>query len=170
LPAILPDSPSSALRRAGSMLAGLAVTALLAGCGGAAEPEATASTPKPKSSQASEDEAAVKAVVSDFMTAFAAGDGDAACTLMTDQAIADVVDDGQERSAEEAFQLCADTVGTLGEFLEGEEREQAENPEFTSVSVDGDTAQVGVTFDDATLTLERADDGSWLLAEGPGAE
>lgn len=144
--------PHTAVR----LLVLFAATAVLAACGQEA---------KPVAAKTDGDQIAVREAVADFLVAFAVGDGEAACSLMTDEAIAGVVEDGVERSAEEAFEVCADVIDDLGEFLEPEEREQLENPEFTSVEVTGNSALVGVTYDDTQIELERTDEG-WRLAEG----
>ncbi|MDA0184509.1 hypothetical protein OJ997_29665 [Solirubrobacter phytolaccae] len=140
----------------------LIATALVAAGCGSAEPEVEAKRVAAKPGA----EAAVKKVVKRYMAAFAAGKGENACNLLTDEAVAGVVDDGKKRTAEEAFTLCADTITNLSDILEPSERKQLRHPKFTSVKIKGRTAVIRVTITDDPLELKYTDDYGWLIAGG----
>ena len=143
---------------------------VLAACGSSAtppaNPDALSVGVQVPGDGASGDAAAVGAAVTGFMTAFAAGDGQKACSLMGDAAVAGVVQDGADRTVDEAFALCADTVKTLGELMDDADREQLRNVKLSDVTVDGDSASAKISYGGETVELERSDEG-WRLSDSP---
>jgi hypothetical protein len=149
-------SESAVVRRRTAVL--IAFACLAAGCGATeveAKPAAAKQSPK----------SAVRKVVKQYLAAVAAGDGEAACTFLTDETVAAVVDDGKTRTADESLELCADTISTLSELLEPGERKQLNRPKFTSVKVTGRSATVRVAFIDDKVKLTYTDDHGWLIAD-----
>lgn len=175
MPQIDLDGPAKTRTRRLDVALAVAVACatVFAACGSSARtPEAkhqvstAAQIPGDGPSGGEADSAAVEAAVGDFMTAFAAGNGEKACALMTDKAVAGVVDDGKDRTVDEAFDTCIDAVEMFSEVMDDADRAQLRDAEFTDTKVDGDTATVTVSVDGSTIELERSDEG-WLLAESP---
>lgn len=133
-----------------------------AGCGGAAEPKVDAK-PVAEKETSKKDAAEIRDVVTQYMAAFAAGDGEAACNLMTEEALAGIVEDGKERTAEEAFEQCVEMIDGMSEFLEPEEIEQLKHPKFKSVKVNGDSAVVEAVPADGPAKLAYTEEYGWLL-------
>jgi hypothetical protein len=77
-----------------------------------------------------------------------------------------VVHDSADRTVDEAFALCADTVKTLGELMDDADREQLRNVKLSDVTVDGGSASAKLSDGGDTVELERSEDG-WRLSDSP---
>jgi hypothetical protein len=138
-------------RRAASALVAVL---LLAGCGGGEEGDGA---PDPER---------VESAVTDYAHAFGAGDGDAACALLTPEA------------RDEFTTRVASLVGTRDCAAAVEKLQAVAGPNITGpfaeatvegVEVDGDSARARLLAGAASeeVTLERRD-GDWLLTKAPG--
>jgi ketosteroid isomerase-like protein len=118
----------------GPVLAALAVLAL-SGCGENA------------------DDGAVRRVVTDYLQAFAAGDGARACALM----LPDV---------QRSLGNCPAELNEAHQRLTAAERLETENLVVDTVTSAGDNARVRLTPGDSQLALRKAG-GRWLIAGVP---
>jgi hypothetical protein len=150
------------MRRAGPLclLVVTSTAVALSACGGDGG-DSTAGT----SSSSGDDREAVTAVVNDYTNAFADGDFDKACDLLSDDSR-----DQIEQAAKEELDVegCSDALEKVTGALDDKTREALRGLSVTSVQIDGDRAVVktklaesGEETDPAVVVKE---DGEWRLA------
>ena len=144
----------------------LLTLALLAGCGGAAEPVKTAATPDP-----AQDRVAIQKRVAAYVRHMMAGDGRQACAQFTPE----YRRDADERAKAGGIGTCAEVISFYGEALEDTMPagfvEQAADPKRVIVTLRGDHAQAAMRSTDGgpsikQTTLRRV--GSQWLIDGLG--
>jgi hypothetical protein len=137
----------------------------LAACGGDDGDSATAT-----SSSGGDDREAVTAVITGYTDAFADGDFEKACDLLTDDSREQIEEAAKELDAEG----CPDALEKATGSLDDKARESLRGITVTSVQIDGDRATVrtklGGTGEEADPALVVKEDGEWRLAPADGAQ
>jgi hypothetical protein len=119
---------------------------LVAGCGGSSKPK------QPSGVQA------VTAVVKNYLSDLASGNGPAACKLMTPKYQAKVVRGSKS--------TCAPTLSTLAYELSPKEKTTLVNAKIAKATVKGDAASVNVKGQKGSAKLTKQKSGRWLLSGG----
>jgi hypothetical protein len=129
----------------------MAAGALLAGCGGGGKVS---------------DSEAVRAAVGDFSKALGAGEGKAACELLTSEARAEFV----KRAASLAgTRDCAAAIGKIHDAAGAEVNTAFSAATVADVKVRGDTATATLTASGHRAPVSLAkQDGKWRLTSVPG--
>ena len=114
------------------------------------------------------DEREVAAVAKDYLTATIEGDGVAACELLSEEARAFLETSAPAEIAGEGAS-CDEIISATGAGVSEEQvelgKEQISDIDEEDVTIDGDTAEVGLTAATGVpMTLER-DGDSWLITQ-----
>jgi hypothetical protein len=102
----------------------------------------------------SADDAAVRQVVTDYLAAFAAGDGTKACSLMLPEV---------QRSLGD----CPARLNAAHKALSQDQLRETQALGVDTVTAAGDNARVRLFPSDSQLAVRKAD-GRWLIAGVPG--
>lgn len=124
------------------------VVALAAGCGGSGS-----------------DEAEVEGTVRAYLQAFAAGNGEEACSQLTGAQARSLFAEAVILLPELRITSCSDAVQKLAGSLGGPEREALDGAQIDAVKIDGDTATATIKGATQTARLTRESDG-WFISGG----
>lgn len=119
------------------LLATLVAAGLVAGCGGGDPPS---------------DEDQIRAVTNDYLIASADADGEAGCATLDDYAQTKYMQINPD---------CAKGFAQLAKSIHDEA--DFDSVEIERVTIRGAEATVGFQDDPSTITLQKQDDGSWLI-------